>query len=173
MDTISSETLSDARNLWKFHRGSFEPMAADFVLALGSHDERVAKYAAELILQEFAPLLVTSGGLGKVTEDTWTASEGERFAQIARGMGVSDGAILVESEARNTGDNITKTRALLSKAGVAVTSGILVTKPYMCRRAYATATKQWPEITWSVGAPSISFEEYPNTDVPLRQTIEL
>ena len=39
---------------------------------------------------------------------------------------------------------------------------ILVQKPYMLRRAYATFKKVWPEKDVIVTAPQLSFEEYPN-----------
>jgi uncharacterized SAM-binding protein YcdF (DUF218 family) len=39
---------------------------------------------------------------------------------------------------------------------------ILVQKPYMQRRAYATFKKVWPDKDVIVTAPQVSFEEYPN-----------
>ena len=54
-----------------------------------------------------------------------------------------------------------------------VITAIIVTKPYMKRRALATAMKQWPEVRWWVSAPEITFDKYPNRDVPERQMIEL
>jgi uncharacterized SAM-binding protein YcdF (DUF218 family) len=170
---LSPEERRHALRLWEFHRLPMEPGRADFVLAMGSHDERVARHAAELVLEGRAPLLVTSGGLGKVTSDTWQGSEGERFAKIAESMGVPSERILVEGEATNTGDNIVLTRRLLEERGIAVRAGILVTKPYMARRAYAAAAKQWPEVTWSVSTPAISFDAYPTDEVPLDKMVNL
>ena len=40
------------------------------------------------------------------------------------------------------------------------TSFILVQKPYMERRTFATFRKQWPEAECLVTSPQISFEEY-------------
>lgn len=170
---ITNEVRDSARVLWDYHCLDLGLNHTDIVLALGSHDERVATHAAQLIIQDYAPLLVTSGGLGKVTSETWTVTEGERFAQIAKILGVPESKIIVEETATNTGDNITKTRELLIAKGVRITSGILVTKPYMKRRAYATATRQWPEVKWFVSSPSLSFDDYPDTDVSIERMIEL
>ena len=172
---IDDETRQLARRLWDYHRlsrpGSLE--RADFVLALGSHDERVAHRAAELMLVNVAPILVTSGGSGKVTSGEWSVPEGERFAAIAVAHGVPKSSIIVERQASNTGENLTFSRELLAAAGLPTSSGILVTKPYMERRSYATAARQWPDVTWRVASPDVSFGEYPTPDVPERTMIEL
>jgi len=172
MPIIDDNILCHARTLWDYHYLDVGMRPADFILALGSHDERVAVYGANLILEGFAPLLVLSGALGKVTKEIWRVTEGERFAQIARSAGVPDCMILIENTATNIGENITRTRDLLPREGISVHSGILVTKPYMRRRAHATATKQWPEIEWMVSSPSLSFDEYLD-DSTTEQTIEL
>lgn len=170
---IDDQILSKARVLWNYHFLDLGIHPSDFILALGSHDERVGEHAAQLMLDGFAPLLVPSGGFGKVTQHIWGVSEGERFAKIAIKFGVPDSKIIIENTATNTGDNITKTRDLLNSKGIVVTSGTLVTKPYMRRRAYATAMKQWPEISWLVSSPPLSFDDYPDKDVPLERMIEL
>ncbi|MEJ0011272.1 MAG: YdcF family protein [Bauldia sp.] len=169
----SAEELSQARILWDYHRISDSLTPADFVLAMGSQDDRVAECAAKLILNGMAPLLVTSGGFGKVTRDTSTRPEGERFAEVAMRMGVDQSNILIDAKATNTGENLANTRNLLTENAIRAARGILVTKPYMCRRAYATASKQWPEIEWQVTAPNISFEDYPTEEIPVQRVINL
>ena len=83
--SIDDDTRSLARKLWDYHRLSRATNStADFVLALGSHDERVAQHAAKLVKDGVAPLLVTSGGLGKVTAEIWQISEGQRFRPLRR-----------------------------------------------------------------------------------------
>lgn len=163
-----------ARVLWDYHNlHSDMPNRADFILAMGSHDLRVAERAAELMLSEIADVLVTSGGSGKVTGDLWAKSEGELFAEVARQLGVPATAILIENHAKHTGENITLARNLLLSHGLPATAGIIVAKPYMKRRSLATALKQWPSVEWFVDGPQLSFEEYPSPEVPERRMIEL
>lgn len=170
---IDNNVHDKARILWDYHNLDLGLYPSDFILALGSHDTRVADHSAHLLLQGLAPILITSGGLGKVTRNNWKSSEGERFAERAMELGVPKSKILIEKTATNTGDNVNKTRDLLAQHGLNVSRGILVTKPYMRRRAYATAAKQWPEISWLVSSPLLSYDEYPDENVPMEQMIEL
>jgi uncharacterized SAM-binding protein YcdF (DUF218 family) len=142
-------------------------------MVLGSHDLRVAERGAELWIQAFAPLLIFSGGLGNFTKDMWTESEAEKFARIAIQMGVPEENILVENKSSNTGENILFTRRMLKEHGHNPDSFILVQKPYMERRTYATFMKQWPDKDILVTSPQISFEKYPTEEIPLERVISI
>lgn len=131
----------------------------DCILALGSHDTRVAERAAELYLREYAPLLLFSGGLGRVTAERWDIPEAQVFATIAERMGVPSTAMLIEDQSTSTGENCEFSKSLLAQRGIAVRSCSIVQKPYMERRAYATFKKRWPEVEIVVTSPQLSFEE--------------
>jgi uncharacterized SAM-binding protein YcdF (DUF218 family) len=170
---ITQHTRDLAKRLWDYHRLSSPLVKSDFILALGSHDERVAHHAAQLMRDGWAPFVVASGGYGKITSRVSKTTEAERFAQIMREAGVRADAIVVEPLASNTGENLSFTRALLATLGLSIARGILVTKPYMERRSYATAARQWPEVSWTVSSPAIPFETYPSEDVTERRMIDL
>ena len=146
---------------------------ADCIFALGSHDLRVADRAAELYLQGFAPLVVMSGGLGNVTKDVWKEPEADQFARIAVDKGVPASAILIENKSTNTGENIVFTRRLLEEENLDPQSFILVQKPYMERRTFATFAKQWPGKNMMVTSPQISFEDYPNKEISMERVINI
>jgi uncharacterized SAM-binding protein YcdF (DUF218 family) len=170
---ITDDVRRLAKVLWDFHVVADPIDRADFVVALGSHDERVATYAAALVLMKMSPVLVVSGGEGKVTGDLWSDSEAARFAALATSMGVAPDCVLVEPTARNTGENIVNARQTLQEAQLPARTGILVMKPYMARRARATARKQWPSVTWRVAPLPLSFEGYTSDDVPEDRMIDL
>ena len=170
---IDSEIIDAAKLLWNYHRLNHKPEKADCILALGSHDLRVAERAADLYLQHFAPLLIMSGGLGNFTQDIWTEKEADKFAAIAIEKGVSPDAILIENRSSNTGENILFTQELLQKKGIDLQSFIVVQKPYMERRSYATFKKVWPEKKLTVTSPQISFETYPTEEIPLERVIHI
>lgn len=172
---LDAHTLSLARKLWDYHHVNHTLAAADCILVLGSHDTRVAERGAELLLADFAPWLVFSGGLGRLTEGVWTEPEADTFARIARQMGVPAEKILTENRSTNTGENIALSHQLLRKHGITVRRMILVQKPYMERRAYATFLKQWPgdPVSLMVTSPQLSFEDYPNADVSLEHVIQI
>lgn len=158
-----------ARIIWD-HLVLTGPLSqADVILALGSHDTRVAVHAARLWHEGWSPLVVVSGGRGKVTSG-WEETEARVFGRVARELGVPGTALLLEETAANTGENITASRRLLEERGVAVGSGILVAKPYMTRRALATARRQWPGVGWTASAPELGFEAFRADE---RQFIEL
>jgi uncharacterized SAM-binding protein YcdF (DUF218 family) len=75
-------------------------------------------------------------------------------------MGVPEEQILVENRSTNTGENIIFTKALLAEKRINLEKFILVQKPYMERRSYATFRKMWPEKEVIVTSAQVSFEEY-------------
>lgn len=170
---VNAEVREAARTLWDYLRLDQSPQHSDCIIAMGSHDLRVAEHAALLYLEGWAPLLVCSGGLGRLTREIWHEAEAEKFAEIAVIAGVPPQRILVENRSANTGENILFSKELLIRQGFLINRAFLVHKPYMERRALATALRLWPEIEYCVSSPRISFEDYPNADIPLHQMIEI
>jgi uncharacterized SAM-binding protein YcdF (DUF218 family) len=107
-----------------------------------------------------APLIVFTGATSRTTRDRMPRGEAEHYRERALELGVPADAILVESNARNTGENIAFSRALLADRGIAVSSVLLVCKPYEERRAYATARKLWPDVQWICASAPMTFAEY-------------
>src|SRR5256885_8648096 len=102
-----------AETIWDYHRLQQHLEPGDAILVLCSHDRKVAERGAELFLEEWAPLLIFSGGLGSITRDIWTEPEADQFAKIAIAMGVPQERILIENRSTNTGENILFTKQLL------------------------------------------------------------
>ncbi len=157
---MDAEVNSLAKTIWNYHHMHHDVAPADAILVLCSHDTAVAERGAQLYLDGYAPLLIFSGGLGGITKQMWTEPEADRFAAIARVAGVPADRILVENRSTNTGENVAFTRALLAERGLHPQSFILVQKPYMERRTYATFRKVWPEKTAIVTSPRVSFDDY-------------
>jgi uncharacterized SAM-binding protein YcdF (DUF218 family) len=146
--------------VWNYHQMRHELSRADAILVLCSHDIVVAERGAQLFLEGWAPLLIFSGGLGAITRHLWTEPEANQFARIAIHMGVPQNRILVENQSTNTGENVRFTRALLAERGIDPASFIVVQKPYMERRSYATFRKVWPGKHVVVTSPRLSLDEY-------------
>lgn len=170
---ITEETLILAKRLWDYHHINNRVEKADCILVLGSHDIRVAQRAAELYLEGWAPLLIFSGGLGRLTEGVWTEPEADLFAKIAIDKGVPAEAILIENRSGNTGENVLFTRQLLTANNLDPQSFIVVQKPYMERRSFATFKKHWPDKKLIVTSPQISFEDYPTDEIPPELVINI
>jgi uncharacterized SAM-binding protein YcdF (DUF218 family) len=170
---ITKEVLEEARKLWDYHHLYHTPVQSDCILVLGSLDLRVAERGAELYLQGLAPILIFSGGLGKLTKDMWKDPEADLFARIALDMGVPAEAIFIENQSSNTGENILFTQKLLEDKGLHPRTFLLVQKPYMERRSYATFKKHWPDKELIVTSPRIDFEDYPTPEVPMERVIDM
>lgn len=167
-DASVVDTDRDAEAVYNYHRMGMTLEPADAVFALCSLDTRVAVRAAQLWLDGLGTYLIYSGGVGKLTEDRFTKPEAEVFADIARSMGVPYDKIIVEPKSTNTGENVRFTFSLLQECNIPAKSLILVQKPYMERRTYATFKKQWPDAdtAFTVTSPQLSFEDYFNRDNP-------
>lgn len=151
-----------AEKLWNYHKMNHELSRADAILVLCSHDTAVAERGAQLFLDGWAPLLIFSGGLGTITRQLWREPEADQFARIAVAMGVPPERILIENHSTNTGENVLFTRRLLDERQLSLQRFILVQKPYMERRSYATFKQRWPEKDVAVTSPQVSFDDYVN-----------
>lgn len=170
---ITPGAMALAQQLWDYHHMHQQLEKADCIFVLGSHDTRVADRGAELWLQGWAPLLIFSGGLGNVTKGIWTETEADKFAAIAIKKGVPEEAILVENKSTNTGENIVFTQQLLQSKNLDPQTFILVQKPYMERRTYATFARQWPGKKMMVTSPQITLADYPNEEIPAERVINI
>src|SRR3954462_9054017 len=170
---MTPEIINLAKKVWSYHHLYHTVNKSDCILALGSHDLRVANRAAELYLLGMAPVVVFFGGLGNFTKEMWTAPEADLFAVLAIQMGVPREAILIENKSTNTGENILFTQRLLQEHHLDPESFIVVQKPYMERRAFATFKKHWPNKVITVTSPQISFEDYPTSEIPLEKVINI
>jgi len=141
---------------------------SDAIFVLCSLDTRVANYAADLYLQGYGDWLIISGGFGKLTKDRFNKPEAQIFKDIAILAGVPENKIIIEDKSTNTGENISLTFKLLGVLNKKIKSIILIHKPYMERRTFATFVKQWPnsnEITIQVTSPKINYEDYFTHDI--------
>ena len=170
---MNKQILQLAKKLWDYHHINQSLEKSDCILVLGSHDLRVAERGAELYLQGLAPILIFSGGFGNLTKEIWKEPEADKFATIAMKMGVPSDVILIENKSTNTGENILFTQKLLKKENFNPQSFIVVQKPYMERRSLATFKKHWPDKKLIVTSPQISFEDYPNDEIPLEKVINI
>ena len=157
---MDQQTFALAEKIWDYHLMKHQVAKADAILVLCSHDERVAERGAQLFLEGWAPLIIFSGGHGSITKSLWSEPEAERFARIAMSLGVPSESILIEAHSTNTGENIAFTKRLLAEKDLNPQRFIIVQKPYMERRSYATFRKLWPEKDLIVTSPQVSFQNY-------------
>ncbi|MFH9268079.1 YdcF family protein [Streptomyces sp. NPDC017546] len=157
---MTAQSWSDARQVWDHHLMHHTPRPCSVIVGLGSHDLGVADVSAGFYLHGLAPVIVFTGSTSPTTRERMPRGEAVHYQERAVELGVPASAVLVEPKARNTGENIRFSRALLEAAGVRVDSVLLVSKPYEERRAYATARKLWPGVDVVSASSPMTFEEY-------------
>jgi len=149
--------------VWDYMRLVHPPVRADAILTLGSFDVQAAVHAAALWKKGLAPVIVMSGGLahrGGLLDTGWTRTEARVFAEAAITEGVPEAAILLEEAAQNTADNFVLGRAVAERAGLAPRTLLVVAKPYMTRRGFATGRKAWPEAELVMQCEEIGVADY-------------
>jgi uncharacterized SAM-binding protein YcdF (DUF218 family) len=164
-----------ARKLWDYHHLHQRIRPCDAIFTLCSTDHTTAYRAVELFKQGYGTYLIFSGGLGRVSRHTHTTPEAQVFARIAKEQGVPENRIIVEDRSSNTGENIVFTLRLLKKQGLDIRSFLLVQKPYMERRLYATVKMQWPDPQPEIliTSPQIPFDEYIDSHVDREHVINM
>lgn len=159
--------------LWNYMSMNHVLSPADCIFVLCSNDVRVAEYAAELYHQNLAPYIVFSGGVGRFTQGVFDRTEAETFAAIARDSGVPQDAIIIENQASDTGENVTFTYQALSRRSLLPKRLILVQKPFMEKRSFATFVKQWPAEFEELLVTSrwCNWIDYCNDELPLTKVL--
>lgn len=160
--------------LWQYMQLNHSLKPVDCLLVMCSNDLRVAEHAAKLYQQGLARYVLFSGGEGRFTQGLFEKSEAETFADVAKAAGVPEAAILLETNASNSGENVRFSEQLMRDNGLMFDSFILVQKPFMERRALATFEKQWlsPYSQVLVSSSAEPFFDYINEEMPLIEVLE-
>lgn len=155
---MSDQTDKLAKVIWDYMLMHQELKLMDAIFVLGSNDTRVAEYASDLYFRGLGQYVICAGGNGK--ESDFLKPEAEVFSEIILAKGVPEEKIIIENKSTNTGENILFVKRLVEEKKLGLTSFLLVQKPYMERRAFATFRKQWQEAKCLVTSPPITYEEY-------------
>ncbi|MCL6286741.1 MULTISPECIES: YdcF family protein [Streptomyces] len=170
---ISEQSWADARLLWDYHQMHHEPRPCSVAIGLGSHDLGVADTTVDLYKQGMVPLIVFTGATSPTTRERMPRGEAVHYRERALELGVPSSAVLIETEARNTGENIKFSKALLEESGAHISSVLLVSKPYEERRAYATACRLWPAVEFVSASTPMTFDRYVSSIGAARLVVDM
>lgn len=161
-----------AKILWDYHHVNNEIVPADLLMCFTSLDLSVPVYAAKLFHENYAPQLLISGGGAhshaiadedNIQKTDWgTSSEAEKYFEVALENGVPKDKIILETKSTNSQENVLFSYEILKETSQIPKSVIIVHKPTMERRAYATFMNFWPDkdVKVMVTSEPISYEEY-------------
>jgi uncharacterized SAM-binding protein YcdF (DUF218 family) len=173
---MNERAIELARVIWNYHKLGQEAAPAKWMVVFGTNDTRVAEYAAEMYGQGYAEWMVITGGMahgGDLLATGWTRPEAEVFADVAAERGVPRERLLLEPRALNTAENIRFTRALLEERGERPGSVLLLCKPFMQRRVWATMAVEWPGMKATVVSQKMTLEEYFTDELPPERIIPI
>lgn len=160
---MTDDEWQDAGLIWDYHQMHHELRPCSVGICLGGPDPNLAPFAVDLYERGLFPKLLFTGANSPDTLAFYPDGEAVGCRDVALRLGVPDEAILVEPCATNTGQNITLARQLLDEHDVPVSSVLLISMPYMQRRAYATFRKAWPEVDVVCASEPIEFDDYAKT----------
>jgi uncharacterized SAM-binding protein YcdF (DUF218 family) len=175
MPNMNEQTLCLARTIWDYHLLRHEPIPADVVIAMGTNDLRVAEFAADLYKRGYGSILVCSGGIAHENDllaTPWDKTEAEMYAEAAESRGVPPNNILLETRAKNTAENIRFSRDLIANQ-LQPRNIVIVVKPFMQRRVWATMAVEWPEMPATVASPDTTLDDYFTSELSPEKVINI
>ena len=154
------EFMEPLQIIWDYLGMHQSPEKADCIVGFGNFNTNIARRAAELYRQGYAPKVLFTGGLGRNTAGLLPEPEAVRFARVAMECGVPEADILLETESTNTAENILFTRRLLEERGIPHRQILGVHQPFLERRIFAAMGIYWPELRFTVTSPQVTIPEY-------------
>ena len=154
------EFLEPLQILWDYLGMHQAPAKADCIVGFGNFNTDIARRAAELYHQGYAPKVMFTGGLGRNTSRLFTEPEAVRFARVAMECGVPEGDIILEDRSTNTKENIDFIRAIFEGQSIPHGHVLGVHQPFMERRICAAMGVYWPELNFTVTSPQVTIPEY-------------
>lgn len=170
---IPEDLYADVETLWFYHQMQHALRPTSVGIGLGSHDPSVAEHAAELYHKGIFPLIVFTGANSPTTAARFPRGEAVHYRESAIELGVPADAILIETLAKNTSENLTLTKSLLSEKGITPKSVTLISRPYQQRRAFATCRKVWPSVEVQCTSISLSLSDYVRSIGDSRRVIDM
>lgn len=152
--------LEPLQVIWDYLGMHQPPEKADCIVGFGNFNTDIARRAAELYQQGFAPKILFTGGLGRNTEGLLPEPEAVRFAKVAIKCGVPEADIILEDCSTNTKENILFTRQKLETLGIPHDHILGVHQPFMERRISAAMGVYWPDLHFTVTSPQVTILQY-------------
>ena len=154
------QALKPLQVIWDYLGLHQAPEKADVIVGFGNFNDNIARRAAELYHQGYAPKILFTGGLGRNTLGLLPETEAARFARVAMACGVRSEDIIREDKSTNTAENIIFTRRLLEELGIPHDRILGVHQPFMERRITAAMGVYWKDLDFRVTSPQVTIESY-------------
>ena len=152
--------LEPLQIIWDYLGMHQTPQKADCIVGFGNFNTDIARRAAELYHQGYAPKIMFTGGLGRNTTHLFTEPEAVRFAKVAMECGVPEEDIILEDQSTNTKENIDFMHRIFEERNIPHDHVLGVHQPFMERRIVSALGVYWPELNFTVTSPQVTIPEY-------------
>ena len=154
--------ISKLKVIWDYMNLNMPISKADVIIGCGCSDLLIPIKCAKLFKENYAPLIIFSGGLGKITDGLFNKTEAEIYKDIATRKGVPEDKILIENCSTNTGDNFKFSLKLLNDKRIKADKIIIVHHACVERRTFSSAKAVMKNKELTITTPDITFEEFIN-----------
>ena len=154
--------ISKLKVIWDYMDLDMPISKADVIIGCGCSDLLIPVKCAKLFKENYAPLIIFSGGLGKITDGLFNKTEAEIYKDIAIREGVPEDKILIENRSTNTGDNFKFSLKLLNDKKIKADKIIIVHHACVERRTLSSAKAVMKNKELTITTPDITFEEFIN-----------
>ena len=93
---LTMDYLQPLQIIWDYLGMHQTPTKADCIVGFGNFNTDIARRAAELYHQGYAPKILFTGGLGRNTKSLFPEPEAVKFARVAVECGVPEQDIILE-----------------------------------------------------------------------------
>ena len=190
IEIMDEEILKSAEIIWNYHKMNHAIFKDDFaaktdgILVFGSSDISVADEAANLWIKiakdrldanMICPYMIFSGGMGTGPHSGfnlmgWKRPEAEIFSERVESIVKKNEnpkyyenlQVFIENKGENSGENVDLSKQIIDANNLKSEKLIIVQKPFMERRTYATFKHRWSDPDIRLYSSNISLVEYPD-----------
>lgn len=155
---LTPEIKSALFLLWDYLAGADTLTQSDLIFVFGGPGIHRAHEAIRLWKEGFGAKILFTGRHASYMENV-EVTEAEYYASVARESGIPEHALLLETAAKNTPENVVNSIALLRELGDLPKKIILITLAYHMRRSYLTfkSVAEWEPSIVRYPVPSAKY----------------
>ncbi|MFR2534454.1 MAG: YdcF family protein [Clostridia bacterium] len=155
---ITKEMSSMLSRIWDYTGLNMPLEESDLIIGCGCANLEIPVKCSLLWKQGYAKNILFTGGLGKITKDTFTKPEAQIFQDIAIAQGVPKENVFLETQSTNTGDNFRMSIKIIET--LEAKKILIVHNRLSERRTFCTAKKVLPDKEWRITSPDLTFKEW-------------
>ena len=157
---LSREKIKILEEIWNYMKLDMKIEKSDLILGCGCANLNIPIKCAELLKNNYADNILFSGGLGKITVDSFDKTEAEKYREIAIEQGIDKNKIFIENKSTNTGDNFRFSLKVIEKYNIKSDKIIIVHNNLSQRRTLSAAKAIMKNKKLVITSPNRTFSQF-------------